>query len=83
MALFSLLLLSLAVNAASSARIAGFWTVGGSQYSTMRQIMSELASKGHEVLFASRVNSQLTPSNGLAKSDAAQLAAISSERNLS
>ena len=45
--------------------------------------MDELASKGHEVLFASRVNSQLTPSNGLAKSDAAKLAAISSEWDLS
>lgn len=56
MALFSLLLLSLAVNTASSARIAGFWTLGGSQYITMRQIMEELASKGHEVLYASRVN---------------------------
>ena len=49
MALLSLLLLSLAVNTASSARIAGFWVLGGSQYMTMRQIMEELASKGHEV----------------------------------
>ena len=56
MAFLALLLLSLAVNAASSARIAGFWIAGGSQYSTMRQIMEELASKGHEVLYASRVN---------------------------
>jgi len=57
MALLPLLLLSLAINTASSARIAGFWTVGGSQYSTMRQIMTELASKGHEVLYAFKVNS--------------------------
>ena len=49
MALFSLILLSLTVNSALSARIAGFWTAGGSQYINMRQIMEELASKGHEV----------------------------------
>ena len=49
MALLPLLLLSLAVKAAFSARIAGFWTAGGSQYSTMRQVMEELAFKGHEV----------------------------------
>lgn len=60
MAMFSLLLLLLAVDTASSARIAGFWTLGGSQYITMRQIMEELASRGHEVLYASRVNSKNT-----------------------
>ncbi|KAL9957670.1 hypothetical protein ACROYT_G034594 [Oculina patagonica] len=49
MALFSLLLLSLAVNSALSARIAGFWTIGGSQYLNMKQILEELASRGHEV----------------------------------
>jgi len=60
MALLSLFLLSLAFNTASSARIAGFWLIGGSQYITMRQIMEELTSKGHEVLYASRVNSKHT-----------------------
>ena len=56
MALLSLLLFSLAVTAVSSARIAGFWLIGGSQYITMRNIMEELASKGHEVLlYASSV----------------------------
>ena len=49
MALFSLLFLSLAVNSALSARIAGFWTIGGSQYNNMRQILEELVSRGHEV----------------------------------
>ena len=58
MALLSLLLLSLAVKTASSARIAGFWVLGGSQYMTMRQIMEELASKGHEVPYAFSVNSK-------------------------
>ena len=56
MALLSLFFLSLAFNTASSARIAGFWVLGGSQYITMRQIMEELASKGHEVLYAPGVN---------------------------
>ena len=56
MALLWLLLLSLAVQEAFSARIAGFWTTGGSQYITMRQIMEELASKGHEVLYVFSVN---------------------------
>jgi len=51
MALLSLFFLSLAFNTVSSARIAGFWLIGGSQYITMRQIMEELASKGHEVLY--------------------------------
>jgi len=60
MAVLSWLLLSLAFNTASSARIAGFWLIGGSQYITMRRIMEELASKGHEVLYASRVNSKHT-----------------------
>ena len=79
MALVSLLLLSLAVNAASSARIAGFWTTGGSQYITMRQIMEKLASKGHEVLYASKVNSRHTARQGLSNSDSADLAANSSD----
>ena len=68
MALLSLLLLSLAVNTASSAQIVGFWTVGGSQYITIRQIMEELASKGHEVLHATKVNSKHTARKGFANS---------------
>ena len=56
MALLSLFFLSLAVKQAFSARIAGFWTTGGSQYITMRQIMEELSSKGHEVLYLFSVN---------------------------
>ena len=47
-ALFLLLFLSLA-EPVLSARIAGFWTAGGSQYINMRQIMEELASRQHEV----------------------------------
>ena len=49
MALFSLLLLSVAVCSASSARIAGFMTFGGSQYINMRHVLEELVSRGHEV----------------------------------
>lgn len=49
MALFSLLFLSVAVNSAFSARIAGFWTIGGSQYINMKQTLEELATRGHEV----------------------------------
>ena len=45
----SLLLLLLAVNTASLAKIAGFAAVGGSGYINMRNIMEELASRGHEV----------------------------------
>ena len=49
MALFSLVLFSLAVSTALSARIAGYSALGGSEYLNMRQIMEELASRGHEV----------------------------------
>ena len=49
MALFTLLLLSLTVNCALSARIAGLMTFGGSQYINIRNILQELASRGHEV----------------------------------
>ncbi|CAH3189234.1 unnamed protein product [Porites evermanni] len=49
MVMLSLLLLLLAINSASSAKIAGFAAVGGSGYINMRNIMEELASRGHEV----------------------------------
>jgi len=49
MALLSLLTLLLVVNSGWSARIAGFLTIGGSQYMNMRLTMEELASRGHEV----------------------------------
>ena len=49
MALFSLVLFSLAVNSALSARIAGYCALGGSEYLNTRQILEELASRGHEV----------------------------------
>ena len=49
MVMLSLLLLLLAVNSASSAKIAGFVAIGGSGYINMRHIMEELASRGHEV----------------------------------
>ena len=49
MVVLSLLLLLLAVNTASLAKIAGFAAVGGSGYINLRNIMEELASRGHEV----------------------------------
>ena len=49
MVVLSLLFLLLAVNTASLAKIAGFAAVGGSGYINMRNIMEELASRGHEV----------------------------------
>ena len=49
MALLSLFTVLLVVNSALSARIAGFLTIGGSQYMNMRHTMEELASRGHEV----------------------------------
>lgn len=49
MAFLSLLTLLLVVSSALSARIAGFLTIGGSQYMNMRHTMEELASRGHEV----------------------------------
>ncbi|RMX43041.1 hypothetical protein pdam_00001822 [Pocillopora damicornis] len=49
MALLTMLLLSLTVNSAFSARIAAFCTIGKSQYMNLRGILEELASRGHEV----------------------------------
>ena len=49
MALFLLLLLSLVVDSALSARIVGFCILGGSEYMNTRNVMEELASRGHEV----------------------------------
>lgn len=49
MALFSLLLLLVAVHSALPARIAGFHAAGGSRYMNLRHTMEELASRGHEV----------------------------------
>ena len=49
MVMLSLLLLLSAVNTASLAKIAGFAAVGGSGYINLRNIMEELASRGHEV----------------------------------
>ena len=49
MAFLSLLTLLLVVNSTLSTRIAGFLTIGGSQYMNMRHTMGELASRGHEV----------------------------------
>jgi len=50
MALLSpLILLALVVSSVSSARIAGFMALGGSQYINMKHIMEELASRGHQV----------------------------------
>ena len=59
MALFSLLLLLLAVRSGSSARIFGFMTLGGSQYINIRHTMEELASRGHEVKKISFCNSNI------------------------
>ena len=50
MALLSpLILLALVVSSVSSARIAGFMALGGSQYINMKHIMETLASRGHQV----------------------------------
>lgn len=49
LSLLSLLTMLLVVNSALSARIAGFLTIGGSQYMNMRRTMEELAFRGHEV----------------------------------
>ena len=49
MVMLSSLLLLLAVKTASLSKIAGFAAVGGSGYINMRNIMEELASRGHEV----------------------------------
>ena len=47
--LLPLILLALVVSSVSSARIAGFMALGGSQYINMKHIMEELASRGHQV----------------------------------
>ena len=44
-----LLLAFLLVNSAFSARIAGFHAIGGSQYINTKNVLEELASRGHEV----------------------------------
>lgn len=49
MALSWLFLLMLAASSVSSARIAGFHMIGGSQYINTKLILEELASRGHEV----------------------------------
>ena len=48
-AFLALLALTLEINSAFSARIAGFHTTGGSQYINTRNILEELATRGHEV----------------------------------
>ncbi|XP_022798827.1 LOW QUALITY PROTEIN: UDP-glucuronosyltransferase 2C1-like [Stylophora pistillata] len=45
-----LLVFTLAINSVFSARIAGFHTTGGSQYINTRNILAELATRGHEVM---------------------------------
>ena len=49
MALSWLFLLMLAVSSVSTARIAGFHMIGGSQYINTKLVLEELASRGHEV----------------------------------
>lgn len=49
MALFALVLFSLVVSSALSARIAGYCSIGVSEYLNTRQILEELAARGHEV----------------------------------
>ena len=48
-AFLALLTLTLEINSAFSARIAGFHTTGGSQYINTRNILEKLATRGHEV----------------------------------
>jgi len=62
MALLSLLTLLLVVNSGLSARIAGFLTIGGSQYMNMRHTMEELASRGHEVVLVAPSSQKVKPS---------------------
>ena len=50
MALSWLFLLMLAASCVSSARIAGFHMIGGSQYINTKLVLEELASRGHEVI---------------------------------
>ena len=45
-AFLALLALTLEINSAFSARIAGFHTTGGSQYINTRNILEELATRG-------------------------------------
>ena len=56
MELLSLFMLLLAVSSALSARIAGFCTVGGSQYINTRHTLEELANRGHEVCNSRALN---------------------------
>ena len=49
MALSWLFLLMLGASSVSSARIAGFHMIGGSQYINTKLVLDELASRGHEV----------------------------------
>ena len=49
--LMLLYMLTLFVNPVLTARIAGFHVVGGSQYMNMRQMLEELSSRGHEVVY--------------------------------
>ena len=49
MALWILFLLTFGFGTGLSAKIAGFIAFGGSQYINMRNILEELASRGHEV----------------------------------
>lgn len=49
LALSWLFLLMLAASSVSSARIAGFHMIGGSQYINTKLVLEELASRGHEV----------------------------------
>lgn len=44
-----LFLLMLGASSVSSARIAGFHMIGGSQYINTKLVLEELASRGHEV----------------------------------
>ncbi|KAL9957663.1 hypothetical protein ACROYT_G034586 [Oculina patagonica] len=62
MALFPLLLLPLVVNSALSAKIAGFTTLGGSQYMNLMLTLEELASRGHEVVLVVSSAQKIKPS---------------------
>ncbi|KAL9975928.1 hypothetical protein ACROYT_G013148 [Oculina patagonica] len=54
--------LLLAVNTTLSARIAAFYTMGGSQYINTRHTLEELASRGHEVVFVVPSTQKIKPS---------------------
>ena len=49
MELSALILFSVTVSSALSARIAGYCSIGGSEYLNTREILEELAARGHEV----------------------------------